>query len=34
MAIWGNSFPSPKMPNLALPVITSRRPIKLACRLR
>ena len=34
MASCATSLPSPKMPNLALPVSTSRRPIRLAWRLR
>jgi len=33
MAIWASSLPSPKMPNLALPLSTSRRPTRLAWRL-
>lgn len=32
MATWGTSFPSPKMPNLALPVNTSFRPKRLDSR--
>ena len=33
MASWAISLPSPKIPNFALPLNTSRLPIKLACLL-
>ena len=33
MAMLASSLPSPKIPNFALPLKTSRLPIKLACRL-